>query len=98
MSVNGRGWYLWNNQWWTRHKIVYLCKWESHKALSWTSQKSQREVKMKQYLCKGYAMKGEIWVQQNEQGDHTVIKSLKDTYRIETKCRETSVWWLTIPS
>ena len=43
------------------------------------SEKQERErAKEKQYLFKGYTVKGEVRVKQHEKGDHIVIKSLKD--------------------
>ena len=63
---------------------IYV-KWESHKAKSWTSQKSKRErerAKEKQCLYKSYTVKGDVWVKQHEKGDHIVIKSLKDIDKI----------------
>ena len=68
---------------------MYLSKWESHKAKSWTSYKSKRErerererAKEKQYLYKGCTVKGEEPVKQHEKGDHIVFKSLKDINKI----------------
>ena len=43
--------------------------------------KTKRELK-KQYLYKGYTVKGEVRVKQHEKGDHIVIKSLKDINKI----------------
>ena len=40
--------------------------------------KNQERAKEKQYLYKGYTVKGEVRVKQHEKGDHIVIKSLKD--------------------
>ena len=40
--------------------------------------KIQERAKEKQYLYKGYTVKGEVRVKQHEKGDHIVIKSLKD--------------------
>ena len=41
------------------------------------SEKEER-AKGKQYLYKGYRVKGEVQVKQHEKGDHIVIKSFKD--------------------
>ena len=51
------------------------------------SEKQDRErererAKEKQYLDKGYTVKGEVRVKQHEKGDHTIIKSLKDIHKI----------------
>ena len=49
------------------------------------SEKQERErerAKEKQYLYKGYTVKGEVRVKQHEKGDHIVIKSLKDIDKI----------------
>ena len=51
------------------------------------SEKQDRErererAKEKQYLDKGYTVKGEVRVKQQEKGDHTIIKSLKDIHKI----------------
>ena len=44
--------------------------------------KNQERAKEKQYLYKGYTVKGEVRVKQHEKGDHIVIKSLKDIDKI----------------
>ena len=40
--------------------------------------KIRERAKEKQYLYKGYTVKGEVRVKQHEKVDHIVIKSLKD--------------------
>ena len=37
----------------------------------------RERAKEKQYLYKGYTVKGEVQAKQHEKGDHIVIKSLK---------------------
>ena len=44
--------------------------------------KARERAKEKQYLYKGYTVKGEVRVKQHEKGDHIVIKSLKDIDKI----------------
>ena len=63
---------MWNSQWWARCKTVYLGKWVSQK------HELLRKPKEKQYLYKGYMVKGEVRVKQHEKVDHIVIKSSKD--------------------
>ena len=44
--------------------------------------RERERAKEKQYLYKGYTVKGEVRVKQHEKGDHIVIKSLKDIDKI----------------
>ena len=44
--------------------------------------KVRERAKEKQYLYRGYTVKGEVRVKQHEKGDHIVIKSLKDIDKI----------------
>ena len=44
--------------------------------------KNQERAKEKQYLYKGYTVKGEVRVKQHEKGDHIVIKSIKDIDKV----------------
>ena len=46
------------------------------------TERDRERAKKKQYLHKGYTVKGEVRVKQHEKGDHTVIKSLKDIHKI----------------
>ena len=45
-------------------------------------ERERERAKEKQYLDKGYTVKGEVRVKQHEKGDHTIIKSLKDVHKI----------------
>ena len=77
---------MWNNQWWVRYKVIYLCKVRvSQSKIMNLSEKQERErerAKEKQCLYKSYTVKGDVWVKQHEKGDHIVIKSLKDIDKI----------------
>ena len=44
--------------------------------------KAKERAKEKQYLYKGYTVKGEVRVKKHEKGDHIVIKSFKDIDKI----------------
>ena len=44
--------------------------------------RERERAKEKQYLYKGYTVKGEVRVKQHEKGDHIAIKSLKDIDKI----------------
>ena len=56
---------------------------EKQKRERQTEKETETErAKKKQYLHKGYTVKGEVQVKQHEKGDHTVIKSLKDIHKI----------------
>ena len=44
--------------------------------------RERERAKEKQYLYKGYTVKGEVRVKKHEKGDHIVIKSFKDIDKI----------------